>query len=67
MDPSRLLAYSIAAITAASGIVVAVGWFIPSTVPLQLRVMLGVVLILLGIYRIAVTNAKIANTQRSRH
>lgn len=64
MDPSKTFAYSIAVITTAFGIVVTAGWLIPSTVPDQLRVMLGVVLILLGIYRFAITNAKIAKAQR---
>lgn len=64
MDLSKAFAYSIAALTSICGIIVAGGWFIPSSVPSQLRVMLGVVLILLGIYRFAITNARIARTQR---
>jgi len=66
MDLSKAFAYSIAAITSICGVITTAGWFVPNMVPSQLRVMLGVVLILLGIYRFAITNAKIARTQRSR-
>ena len=66
MDLSRAFAYVIAFITSVCGVIVVAGWFLPDSVPSQLRIMLGVVLILLGIYRFAVTNAKTARTQHDR-
>lgn len=64
MNPSKTFAYSVAFITAAFGIIVTAGWFGPDAVPPQMRVTIGIVLILLGIYRFAITNAKIANSDR---
>ncbi len=67
MDPSRVFAYAVAFVTSACGFVVAAGWFVPETVPPQLRITLGVVLVLLGIYRFAITNAKFARTERGQN
>lgn len=67
MDFSKAFAYSIAAVTSICGVIATAGWFVPSTVPSRLRVTLGVVLILLGLYRFAITNAKTSRIQRSHH
>ncbi len=54
----KYLAYIIAAIFILSGIAFLAGYFISANVPEQFRIMIGIVLILYGGYRIVTTYFK---------
>ena len=58
MDFSKTLAFGVSLLSLACGVVVAWGFGIPDGVPSRLRVTMGVILMLLGIYRFAVTRMK---------
>ena len=57
-DPWTLLGYVTAALTAGAGILLFTGFLLPPSVPVQLRVMFGIVLVLLSVYRIVITRTK---------
>ena len=50
-DATRILGYSTATVVSLTGIAVIVGLILPSYIPDNLRVVVGVVLMLYGIYR----------------
>ena len=52
---SVLLGYVVSAITAFAAVVVLTGVFLPPGLPKELRIMFGVVLALLAIYRFSIT------------
>lgn len=58
MDFSRVMAYAVSGITFVMGTLVLAGVFIQETVPKEFRITFGVVLMLMGIYRFAVTKTK---------
>ncbi len=63
-DVSRLFAYAISLITISGGIIVASGFFVSESVPRQFRIIFGVVLILLGIYRFVITRMRSVQAAR---
>ena len=68
MGPSnlnRIIGYSISAVTLAIGILVLSGQFFPEGTPTQLRVVFGIVLILLSIYRAIVTTTRQIHARRN--
>lgn len=58
MNASDLLGYGVAAVTGGIGIIVLFGSFFPETIPHQLRLMVGIVFVLLGTYRLSMTRFK---------
>ncbi|MBI3586034.1 MAG: hypothetical protein HY088_02760 [Ignavibacteriales bacterium] len=58
MDFSRVMAYAVSAVTFVMGALVLAGLFIHETVPKEFRITFGVVLVLMGIYRFAITKTK---------
>lgn len=58
MDFSRVMAYAVSAITFVIGALVVAGVFIQETVPKGFRITFGVVLMLMGVYRFAITKTK---------
>lgn len=55
---SQRLGYVVALITVGAGVLVMIGLLIPETVPDKFRMTFGVILILTGVYRFAVTRLK---------
>lgn len=53
--PLLLLGYAVAVVMAGTGVAVLAGYFGTEDVPSQLRITLGVVLVLFGAYRAAMT------------
>jgi len=58
IDISAILGYSLAAVFFAFGVVVVSGIAIPDYVPKEFRLIIGVVLLLWGIYRFVLTRTK---------
>ena len=52
---SKFVGYAVSFVSLCVGAMLVLGLFIQTTVPVQLRIMLGVVFLLLGIYRSVVT------------
>ncbi len=63
---SALLGYSVSAITVTLGALVLVGLFLPEAVPHRVRVVFGVVIVLLGIYRFVITRVQVMQSKRER-
>ena len=61
---SIYLGYSISIISLCTGIVLLAGIFIPTTIPSQLRMMVGIVFVLMSMYRFVATRYKIREQQR---
>ncbi len=61
---SLLLAWAVAIVMLGSGIVVLAGWFLPKTAPNYLRVMLGIVFLLMGVYRFLMTRLQAKQAER---
>ncbi|MBI3579312.1 MAG: hypothetical protein HY089_07890 [Ignavibacteriales bacterium] len=64
MDFSRVMAYAVSAIMFVMGALVVAGVFIQQTVPKEFRITFGVVLMLMGVYRFAVTKTKEVQAKR---
>lgn len=60
---STYLGYSVAALSVLCGTIVVTGFLMPSYIPTRLRVMFGIVLLLLGIYRYVMTRIKVSQEQ----
>jgi hypothetical protein len=58
MSFSKYLGYGVSIVTFLVGAIVISGAFLPSTVPIQFRLMCGIVLVLIGVYRFVVTRSK---------
>ena len=58
------MAYAVSAITFVMGALVVAGVFIQQTVPKEFRITFGIVLMLMGIYRFAVTRTKEVQAKR---
>ncbi len=54
----RIVSYITASMILFVGIIVTFGWFIPAYIPENMRIILGVMMILWGIYRIATTRKR---------
>ncbi len=61
---TRYLGYSVAFISLCAGVVFLTGVFLPPTLPLQLRLMVGVVFVLMSVYRFVATKYKIREQER---
>ncbi|MBI3787257.1 MAG: hypothetical protein HY276_03280 [Ignavibacteriales bacterium] len=64
MDFSRVMAYAVSAIMFVMGVLVVAGVFVQQTVPKEFRITFGVVLMLMGVYRFAVTKTKEVHAKR---
>lgn len=64
---SALIGYAVSMITLTAGMFVLLGLVLPATIPPQLRVTFGVVILLLGIYRASMTYVRSAQTKREQH
>lgn len=62
---TRFFGYGVSLVSVVVGVAFVSGQFVPSSIPLQFRVMCGVVFLLLGIYRFVVTRFKARNQERS--
>ncbi len=58
----KYLAYVVASIFIMLGAAILAGYFITENVPSQFRIMMGIVLILYGLFRIVITYSKRNNT-----
>jgi hypothetical protein len=63
---STVIGYAVAAVTSTLGFLVLFGMFFPEAVPNQVRVTFGVVLVLLGVYRFAVTRVRVMQSRREQ-
>jgi uncharacterized membrane protein HdeD (DUF308 family) len=61
---SVIFAWTVAVVMVSMGIVVLAGGFLPETAPLALRVMLGIVFLLMGVYRFLMTRLQAKQTER---
>jgi hypothetical protein len=61
---SLIFAWTVAAVMVSMGIVVLAGGFLPETAPISLRVMLGVVFLLMGVYRFLMTRLQAKKMER---
>lgn len=61
---SLLLAWAVSFVMLGSGIVVLAGWFLPKEAPNYLRVMLGIVFLLMGVYRFLMTRLQAKHAER---
>jgi inner membrane protein involved in colicin E2 resistance len=61
---STVIGYTVAAITSTLGVLVLFGMFLPETAPNQVRMTFGVVLVLLGVYRFAITRVRVMQSRR---
>ncbi len=55
---SAMLGYTVSAVSLGAGILLLTGWLISARFPDQFRIMFGVVLVLMGIYRFVLTRTK---------
>ncbi|HWP83256.1 MAG TPA: hypothetical protein VNN76_11445 [Bacteroidota bacterium] len=55
---SAAIGYAVSVITATCGVFVLLGFFLPKAVPENVRITFGIVIVLLGIYRFAVTRLR---------
>jgi hypothetical protein len=55
---SKLLAYFVAAVSISVGVLRLIGVLFPKSVPAQMRITLGIVLILMGVYRLVITRVR---------
>jgi hypothetical protein len=60
-----IFGYTLSALTAVAGLVVLTGVLLPPTVPMQLRLTFGIVLLLLSVYRALTTWLKGKQHRRS--
>jgi hypothetical protein len=65
LDASKLVAYAVALVSAVFGIVVLTGYLKLQVEPMA-RYTFGVVLILMGIYRFAITRMKSESSRKTR-
>lgn len=59
-----MFAYAVSLITVSAGVIVLSGLFISEAVPAQFRITMGVVLVLLGIYRFVIARLRAAHSAR---
>jgi hypothetical protein len=61
---SLIFAWTVAVVMISMGIVVLAGGFLPEQAPLALRVMLGVVFLLMGVYRFLMTRLQAKQAEK---
>jgi cytochrome c biogenesis protein CcdA len=61
---SLIFAWTVAAVMVSMGIVVLAGGFLPETAPLTLRWMLGIVFLLMGVYRFLMTRMQVKQVEK---
>jgi hypothetical protein len=61
---SLIFAWTVAVVMVSMGIVVLAGGFLPETAPISLRVMLGIVFLLMGVYRFLMTRLQVKQAKR---
>ncbi len=61
---SLIFAWTVAVVMMSMGIVVLAGGFLPEKAPLALRVMLGIVFLLMGVYRFLMTRLQAKQAER---
>jgi uncharacterized membrane protein HdeD (DUF308 family) len=62
---SRILALSVAVVMVTAGIAVLAGFFLPPEAPKSLRLTLGIVFLLMGVYRFLMTRLQAQKMERS--
>jgi len=60
---SVYLGYAVSAVTFGFGSLLLTGWLVNTRMPGQFRIMFGVVLVLMGVYRFVLTRTKIRQWQ----
>jgi hypothetical protein len=65
IDASSILGYSVSVVTLVMGVAVIAGLLVNDNVPSQLRYTFGTVLMLMSVYRFALTRSKV--TERRSH
>lgn len=65
-DASAVLGYTVSCVMAVVGGAVAFGMFVHDGVPPQFRITLGVVMVLMGLYRFVITRMRSAERERAR-
>ncbi len=63
-DTSRLFAYGVSLITVSAGVLILLGFLLSESVPAEFRIVSGLVLLLLGIYRFVVTRTQVLQSRR---
>jgi uncharacterized membrane protein HdeD (DUF308 family) len=61
---SLIFAWTVAVVMVSMGIVVLAGGFLPEAAPLALRIMLGIVFLLMGVYRFLMTRLQAKQAER---
>jgi uncharacterized membrane protein YfcA len=61
---SLILAWTVAVVMVGAGIAVLAGWLIPKDAPQSMRLMLGVVFLLMGLYRFLMTRLQAKQAER---
>ena len=61
---SQYLGYTVAIVSLCAGVVFLTGFFLPPTLPSQLRLTIGVVFVLMSVYRFVATKYRIREQQR---
>jgi predicted metal-binding membrane protein len=61
---SKFLGYSVSAVTTSLGILVLFGLIVTDSIPTQFRIIFGVVLLLMGVYRFVTTKTRTMQTRR---
>ncbi len=61
---SLIFAWTVAVVMISMGIVVLAGGFLPEQAPLALRVMLGIVFLLMGVYRFLMTRLQAKQAEK---
>ena len=61
---SKYLGYSVAFVSLCAGVIFVSGFFLPATMPVQLRLMIGIVFLLMSVYRFVATKYKAREAQR---
>lgn len=62
---STAFGYAVSAITATCGVFILLGFFLPKAVPENVRITFGIVIVLMGIYRFAVTRLRSAQSDQN--
>jgi hypothetical protein len=64
IELSKYLGYSVAFVSLCAGVIFVLGVFLPPTMPLQLRLTVGIVFLLMSVYRFVATKYRIREQQR---
>jgi hypothetical protein len=64
IELSKYLGYSVAFVSLCAGVIFVSGVFLPPTMPAQLRLTVGIVFLLMSVYRFVATKYRIREQQR---